>query len=382
MPTETTSRILVVDDDAEMLRAHQRILTRAGLTVDTAENGRAALEMLSRASYGAVVSDIAMPEMDGVSFLRAVRDVDLDLPVLLVTGSPDVTTAAAAVQYGAFRYLTKPVPAEILVGAVRRAARLHEWAVLRRTAHLGDRGADVGDRAAIDASLTRALKSMWMAFQPIVSYRAREVFAYEALMRTSEPALPHPGAVLEAALRVGRHAQVGQRVRQLVAATLDTAPSVTCFVNLHVRDLADDALYEDGEPLSRHAERVVLELTERSPLDEVGGLRARLERLRKLGFRLAVDDLGAGYSGLTSLAQLDPEVVKVDMSLVRDVDSQPIKQKLIASLQALARDLDKKLVLEGVETPAERDFLVETGCDLFQGYLFARPAKPFTDVAW
>ena len=102
-----------------------------------------------------------------------------------------------------------------------------------------------------------------------------------------------------------------------------------------------------------------------------------MTRLRKFGYRIAIDDLGAGYAGLTSFAQLEPEVVKVDMSLVRGIDSSPVKQKLVRSIIALCTELGIQLVAEGIETPAERDTLVGLGGDLCQGYLFAKPGRGF-----
>lgn len=101
-----------------------------------------------------------------------------------------------------------------------------------------------------------------------------------------------------------------------------------------------------------------------------------------MGFRIAIDDLGAGYAGSTSFAALEPEIVKLDMSLVRDVDSTPIKQKRITSMTSLCHDLGMVVVAERVETTAERDAAVERGCDLFQGYLFARPAGAFAPWEW
>ena len=101
-----------------------------------------------------------------------------------------------------------------------------------------------------------------------------------------------------------------------------------------------------------------------------------------MGFRIAIDDLGAGYAGLTSFATLEPEFVKLDMSLVRDVDKNPTKKKLVRSMTSLCRDLGMLVVAEGVETLAERDVLVEAGCDLLQGYLLAKPGKPFPEFAW
>lgn len=202
-------------------------------------------------------------------------------------------------------------------------------------------------------------------------------------MRTCEESLPFPGAVLRASERLDRSEDVGRKVRRLVASSLETLPSpVTFFVNVTVRDLEDESLYTLDSPLTGYAKNIVLEVTERSALDEVDDVGGCVARLRALGFRIAIDDLGAGYSSLTSLAQLQPEVVKLDMSLIRDVHKDAVKQKLVANFAALSRDMGIRLIAEGVETQEERDALLGLGCDLLQGYLFARPAKTLSDVAW
>jgi EAL domain-containing protein (putative c-di-GMP-specific phosphodiesterase class I) len=104
--------------------------------------------------------------------------------------------------------------------------------------------------------------------------------------------------------------------------------------------------------------------------------------LRAVGFRIAIDDLGAGYAGLTSFALLEPEIVKIDMTLTRGIDQSPVKQKLVRSMSTLCREMGMTIVTEGVETRDERDTLLAIGCDLLQGYLFARPAKGFPKPAW
>jgi EAL domain-containing protein (putative c-di-GMP-specific phosphodiesterase class I) len=154
------------------------------------------------------------------------------------------------------------------------------------------------------------------------------------------------------------------------------------FVNLHPRDLEDDDLVAPDAPLARIARQVVLEITERASVESISDLRNRVARLRETGYRIAVDDLGAGYAGLTSFALLEPEIVKIDMTLVRDVDRQPVKQRLIGSITSLCREMGIMVVGEGVETAAERDMLVELGCDLFQGYFISKPEKPFPPFRW
>jgi EAL domain-containing protein (putative c-di-GMP-specific phosphodiesterase class I) len=157
-------------------------------------------------------------------------------------------------------------------------------------------------------------------------------------------------------------------------------PGVSIFVNVHAGELADLELYAAESPLARVADRIVLEITERWSLDRFQDVRERIRVLRALGFRVAVDDLGAGYAGLTSFAHLRPEIVKLDMSLIRGVHEDPTRQHLIRSLNGVCRDLGIRVVAEGVETREERDALIALGSDLFQGYLFSKPAAPFQHV--
>jgi EAL domain-containing protein (putative c-di-GMP-specific phosphodiesterase class I) len=153
-------------------------------------------------------------------------------------------------------------------------------------------------------------------------------------------------------------------------------------VNLHPRDLLDEELYSSDSPLTSVADRVVLELTERASLDRVDDVAARVAELRRLGFQLAIDDLGAGYAGLTAFAELVPEVVKLDMTLVRNIHVDEVKQKLVGSMITICREMSLSVICEGIEVAAERDTLAALGADLLQGYLFARPDKPFPVAAF
>lgn len=377
--------MLLVDDEAELLSVLGRSLRARGHEVETVGEAKLALEKIAAQPFDVVVSDIAMPEMDGIALLRAVRENNLDLPVVLMTGSPSLESAVRAVELGAMRYLTKPFRYEELEGVVEYAVRLHRLAQVKREAMslVGHDSQMAGDLAGLDAAFTSALSTLWMAFQPIVTWSDRKIFGYEALVRCDHPKLPHPGALLAAAERLERIHELGRVIRGRVAEAADAAPQVeNVFVNLHTHELLDERLYEPTAPLSRIAKRVVLEVTERASLDAVKDLRARTERLRRLGFRIAVDDLGAGYAGLTSFAQLEPEVVKLDMTLVRNVHAEPTKKKLIMSMVSLCRELGMTVLAEGVETADERDCLAALGCDVLQGYLFGKPVKGFSTVTF
>jgi EAL domain-containing protein (putative c-di-GMP-specific phosphodiesterase class I) len=118
----------------------------------------------------------------------------------------------------------------------------------------------------------------------------------------------------------------------------------------------------------------VYEVTERSALTAVSGLGSKIDRLRSRGYRIAVDDLGAGYASLSSFIHIEPDFVKLDMSLVRDVHMSSRKRSLVRGIhQICARDLNIQVICEGVEKPEERDTLIAEGLDLLQGYYFGRP---------
>jgi EAL domain-containing protein (putative c-di-GMP-specific phosphodiesterase class I) len=110
----------------------------------------------------------------------------------------------------------------------------------------------------------------------------------------------------------------------------------------------------------------------------VNDVRERVERLRALGFRIAIDDLGAGQADSSTFAQLEPEFVKIDASIIRGVDRDPSKRKMVQALVHLCHNMDKMVIAEGVENAAERDTLAEAGCDFLQGSFLGAPA-PFQE---
>jgi EAL domain-containing protein (putative c-di-GMP-specific phosphodiesterase class I)/CheY-like chemotaxis protein len=381
-------RIVLADDDADLLRALSRTLERAGHDVSKLPDGERACQHIARLDprdVDVVVTDITMPGADGLAVMRAAHKLDPDLPVLFMTGMPTVETAVQALECGAYRYLLKPVDPDVLLQAVAQAVEVrHSVRALMPDTRPGLMNPPSSRvRAELSGRFDSALKRLWMAFQPIVCWSERRIHAYEALVRTDEPSLARPDHLFDAAEQLHRVQELGRTIRRAVAqAVVNAPPDANIFVNLHANDLTDDELYAADAPLAAFSERIVFEITERTSLEKISDIQERMAALRARGYRIAVDDLGAGYAGLSSLASLQPEVMKLDMSLVRGVDQQPIKQRLVASLQTLGGPLGIRVVAEGVETEAERDTLIGIGCDLFQGYLFAKPARSFPTVNW
>jgi EAL domain-containing protein (putative c-di-GMP-specific phosphodiesterase class I) len=374
MPESETAAVLLVDDDPCVLITFAEALRDVGYRVVTAATGLEALLLIETGVYDAILSDIQMPGMNGIDLVKAVGARELDTPVLLMTGNPALETAVGAVEHGALRYLLKPVSLEQLIAAVDEGVRRCRRSRTQRRAfdHMAAWHSAASD--ALAATLERAIGSLWMAYQPIVRAGDGTPFGSEALVRSSESALPHPGALFETAERLGRVPELGRAVRRAVAAEAAAGDGVT-FVNLHSLELNDASLFRRDEPFSRRAGSTVLEITERASLAGISDTRHRVAVLRSLGFRIAVDDLGAGYAGLNSFTALEPDVVKLDMALVRDVDRSRVKRRLIGSMVSVCKEMGILIVAEGVETNAERQTLVDLGCDLLQGFLIGRPAK-------
>jgi EAL domain-containing protein (putative c-di-GMP-specific phosphodiesterase class I) len=375
-PEPSLGRVLVVDDEAAMRRICERFLQAEGWTVVLAEDGDAAVEAMKDSGvFDCVVSDVQMPQLDGFGLVAAVRHYDDDLPVLLMTGDPTLDGAVRAINSGAVSYLAKPFTQEALASAVARAARRHGLSRMRRRAEsfpqtAGHGASDVGDR------YQRALARSWMVFQPIVNVPARTVFAYEALIRTDESSMERPDVLIAAGERLGRIHDLGRVVRGAVArAAVDLPPNVLLFVNVHGLELSDEELYRETALLA-YTPRVILEITERVGYESVDG-STRVAMLRKLGYQIAIDDLGAGYAALGALASLTPEFVKLDMSLIRDMHGNAPRRQVLGAIVTLVRDLGAMVIAEGVETEAERDAVLAAGIDLMQGWHFAHPAREF-----
>jgi EAL domain-containing protein (putative c-di-GMP-specific phosphodiesterase class I) len=378
-------RILVVDDDSDVRQAVGLALTSTGYDTCSAANGRDAADLIRGVPFDAVITDIRMPDMNGIDLLRVLRNNDEDLPVILMTGCPEIATAAEAVSLRAFAYLEKPFELSELQKVVRKAVQAGAMARVKRQALLLAREGRLADaeRLELEESFRRVLDSLWMAYQPIVRAVDRTLFGYEALLRSSEKSLPDPEAILHAAERLGRLPKLAHKVWMATASSFAGADdNALLFLNLHAADLADPILVSPASPLLPIANKVVLEITERASFDEVDEWRERLLELRRAGFRIAIDDLGAGYAGLTSFAAVEPQFAKLDASIVRGVHRSRTKQKIIGSLISLCNELSVIVVAEGVETEGERDTLVDLGCDLLQGYLFAVPGKPFPTFTW
>ncbi|MDF1562837.1 MAG: EAL domain-containing protein [Deltaproteobacteria bacterium] len=242
----------------------------------------------------------------------------------------------------------------------------------------GERGHRVVARHATALGETLHDQSLDYLYQPIIDLPSQRVFAYEALCRPTHPVFPSPVQLLQTAQLTGRLIELGRVMRERAILPIEELPEESLlFVNLHPMEVNDELLHDADSRARPHAHRIVYEITETVALRDHEHLRSVLARLREAGFRIALDDLGAGYAGLSTLAALRPDFVKIDMSLVRGINQDSGKARLLRHILDYAHGEGMQVIAEGVETAEERDTVLELGCHLLHGYLFGHPSPPY-----
>jgi len=225
-----------------------------------------------------------------------------------------------------------------------------------------------------------------MAFQPIVDMRDRTVFAYEALVR----GLDGSGAASILGQVTPQNRYRFDQLCRSKAVGLASRLGIECFLSIN---FMPNAIYEPAlciratlAAARRHgfpADRLLFEVSEREEATDPAHLRNILEDYARRGFSTAIDDFGAGYAGLGLLVDFQPHFIKLDMALVRDIDSDPVRQTVAAAVIAMCRDLGVDVIAEGVETREEYAWFHDHGVRYAQGYLLARPAfEALPEITW
>lgn len=219
---------------------------------------------------------------------------------------------------------------------------------------------------------------------PIFRLSDLSIVGYEALSRGPEDSeFERPDKLFKVAYDADLVVKLERLCRKRAFEVAERLPEGRLiFINIEpdavadpeLRDIMFTTLLADS---SVRPEDVVFEITERTAVTDFGSFRATLEYLRTLGFRVAVDDGGAGYGSLQCLAEVHPEWLKIDMSLVRGIDTDVVRRNLVASMAMFADRLEVKLVAEGIERVEELDALRGLGIEFGQGFLFCRPVEPY-----
>lgn len=210
-------------------------------------------------------------------------------------------------------------------------------------------------------------------FQPIIDSRNGEVVAYEALSRFHAQPQQGPDRWLADAALVGLRETLELALLSNALEQLPALPTnVRLSLNISPSTILAGGIHQvlHGAPL----DRLVLEITEHDAIEDYTPIGIALDDLRRAGLSLAIDDAGAGYASFRHILKLSPEIIKLDRSITGGIDESPEQQALASAMLGFSERTRSKLVAEGVETPAERDTLLELGVCFHQGYLLGRPS--------
>ncbi len=236
-------------------------------------------------------------------------------------------------------------------------------------------------RLVDDLRETLRTGAVYIDYHPIVNAADGEVFGYEALARGSIRSLRRPEVMFEVAAEAGLIWELSRlcRARAIQGIKQLLKPGELLFINVDPHDFTDPE-FGDAALDSAEAHRIVIEITERTAIKDYPKFRERLRAFRDRGFRFAVDDAGSGYAGLGSIANLEPDFIKLDISLINGIDENFIKQDLVETLVRFANDQGAKVIAEGVEYEQEYEVVRSLGVHLVQGFYLHRPQQLPDDI--
>ena len=374
------ARILVVDDEPLIRKQIARILVKQGHDVQQASNASEALKYAGEKVFDLAIVDYNLPVKDGLYVLQSLREIQPGCLRILITGMLNLHLAVHAVNSGEISHVVeKPFKPTQLLQAIEASLTARKRMV--EVARVQQEIAKDEERKILDECLNADYISL--ALQPLISGKTGEVQAFEALLRSKHPVLRGPLSIIRSAEKHNRLSHLSEIIFLKAKDWLCQIEGNFClFINIHPDELADPTGMKKRLLLLKPwAHRVVLEITERSRLQSIDSWEETLESITQMGFLVAVDDLGSGYSSLSVLADLQPKYIKMDMAIIRNVHLEPRKRRLIEMLCKFAEATDAMIVAEGVEIEEEMKTLIECGAHLLQGYYFSKPQLSFEDVA-
>lgn len=234
--------------------------------------------------------------------------------------------------------------------------------------------------SALSSILTQS--GLHSLFQPIICLSERRILGYEALTRgPSNSPLHSPIALFAVARQAGRLSELEIACRQSACRRFNEQQLPgKLFLNVSPESLLE-AAHQPGRTLQLLQDfgippsQVVIELTEQTPIDDFQLLQTALHHYRAMGFSIALDDLGAGYSSLRLWSELRPDYVKIDRHFIDGIHQDALKREFVGSILQIAKASRAQVIAEGIELPEELAVLTEMGVDLVQGYLLGRPQE-------
>ncbi len=377
-------RVLVADDEPALRDALSELLAQEPdlVLVGAAADADEAVSLAQRELPDVALIDVSMPGGGGARAAREISRLSPHTRVIALSAFEDRSTVMEMLRAGAVGYLVKGTGGDEIVGSIHRVANgrasmsadVVDGIVLELSSQLRREEIELERFQTRSAEIQRFASGQGVAIhvQPIVDLRSRHTVGFEALarFRSLPPRPPDEWFAEAAALELGVHlelATIEQAIALLPALPTDTYLSLNCSQRT-VSSAELSAL------LAPDASRIVIEITEHEPVDNYDELARALQPLRDLGVRIAIDDAGAGYASLRHTLQLNPDIVKVDITLTRSIDTDRARRALASALISFADEMDMTIIAEGIETEAELRTLSDLGVRYGQGYHLAEPS--------
>ena len=397
------STILVVEDEAIIRELIGETLSLENYKILEAENGAMALGLLNSLEVmpDLIICDVMMPEMDGHGLITALQQTPKTaaIPFIFLTALGTMQDFRKGMNSGADDYLIKPFKQEDLLNAVN--SRLQKQAKLsafyqgnlsRSSTDRRRRPTNTGtptltpDEAEIWRDLEVGLNTgqVFLFYQPKVAIHNHCLIGCEALIRWHHPrrGFVSPGLFIPIAEKTGFINVVGEWVIETVLHQCQQwqhlrLDPIQVAINISAQQFHGEdlicILQLGTQKYDVSPQQLEVELTETLLVKNVQDSIDQLNGLRAEGFSVAIDDFGTGYSSLSYLQQFPFDVLKIDQSFIRHIDTNAKNKTITASIINLAHQLELRVIAEGVETWAEKDTIADMGCDELLGYLFRRP---------
>lgn len=380
-PSETQIRVLIADDDPGVLDTLGRLIGAEACMelVGAASDADEVASLASALQPDIAVVDVRMPSGGGPKAAREIRLCSPQTRVLALSAFDDPEVVLEMLEAGAGGYMVKDGSADEILTCIRRSANGQAVLAESITGSVIDElvkrvHRPSEDLETMEDKIDRVRKMVERAefhtvFQPIIDLRNSRVVGLEALARFPDRS---PDVWFEDAAAAGLNEELELATLGLALQTAGQLPvGLYLSVNLSPATMTSSSFRKvlDGFPL----DRLVVEVTEHAPVDDYDALDAAIAPLRAGGCRLAVDDVGAGFSSLRHILRLAPDVIKLDISLTRHIDSDPPRRALATALISFASAIKASIVAEGIETQDEVDALRLLGVTYGQGYHLSRP---------
>ncbi len=366
--------ILMIDDEIDFLSTTQFLLETAHFKVITASSPEEGLRK-ALLNPDLILVDINMPGMDGLTVCKRLKEdkATRHIPIIMLTLDSSTLEKVEAFDFGVADHIGKQFPFEEMLARIRAALR-------DRSHRNSGESTEIRNRKISDLRDLIEKEDLQILFQPIVFLKTGLPIGYEALARGPKGTFfENPADLFAFAAEANMFSELDSLSRNLSIRKakfikrrellfLNADPSITNTSDFKNLEFLKGSDITPGQ--------ICIEITERTFVKNFPILSMNLNDMRSRGVNVAIDDVGEGYSSLNAIAELRPEFIKIDISIIRNMGTDGVKQNLVRLLAGLARNINSRLIGEGIETKEECDALLSLGVDYGQGYFFMKPFSP------